>query len=42
MGVRNSSVFRRAAIWGDDFLYGKRPAPTEVPEWMDGISNNES
>ena len=40
-GVRNSSLFRRAAIWGDDFLYGKRPAPTGLPEWMDGMSNSE-
>ena len=33
-GARNSSVFRRAAIWGDDLLYGKRPAPAKLPDWM--------
>ncbi|MEE8193283.1 MAG: 4Fe-4S dicluster domain-containing protein [Gemmatimonadales bacterium] len=33
-GVRHSSVFRRAAIWGDDLLYGKRPPPAKVPDWM--------
>jgi reductive dehalogenase len=34
-GVRNSVVFRRAATWGDDLLYGKRPPPAELPAWMD-------
>jgi reductive dehalogenase len=33
-GVRNSSVFRRAAVWGDDLLYGKRPPPAKLPDWM--------
>jgi reductive dehalogenase len=33
-GVRNSALFRRAAIWGDDLLYGRRPPPAELPEWM--------
>ena len=41
LGVRSSLLFRRAAIWGDDFLYGKKPAPREVPEWMSGLSNVE-
>ncbi len=33
-GVRNSSLFRRAAVWGDDLLYGKRPPPAKLPDWM--------
>jgi ferredoxin len=33
-GVRNSVLFRRAAIWLDDFFYGKRPLPAAPPEWM--------
>ncbi len=34
LGVRNSSLFRRLAIWLDDFFYGKRPPPAELVEWM--------
>jgi len=33
-GVRNSAAFRRAAVWGDDFLYGACPSPVETPAWM--------
>ena len=33
-GVRRSMLFRRFAIRMDDFLYGKRPAPLPMPEWM--------
>jgi ferredoxin len=33
-GVRNSALFRRAAIWFDDFFYGKRPPTVAPPEWM--------
>jgi ferredoxin len=33
-GVRNSTLFRRAAIWLDDFFYGKRPPTVAPPEWM--------
>lgn len=33
-GVRHSSLFRRAAITMDDVLYGKKPPPSEVPDWM--------
>jgi ferredoxin len=33
-GVRNSSVFRRLAIRMDDFFYGKKPPPADLPDWM--------
>ncbi|NIS64687.1 MAG: 4Fe-4S dicluster domain-containing protein [Gemmatimonadales bacterium] len=33
-GVHNSSLFRRAAIWADDFFYGKKPPTSDLPEWM--------
>jgi len=33
-GVRSSGRFRGMAIKGDDILYGRRPAPRPVPEWM--------
>jgi len=33
-GVRNSSVFRRLAIWMDDFFYGRKPSPSDLPDWM--------
>jgi ferredoxin len=34
-GVRNSPLFRRAAIWLDDFFYGRKPPPAELTDWMD-------
>ncbi len=33
-GVRSSGRFRTMAIKGDDILYGRRPAPRPVPEWL--------
>lgn len=33
-GLRSSARFRRLAIWGDDVLYGRRPTPRPVPDWM--------
>ena len=33
-GVRVSPRFRRIAIAGDDVLYGRRPAPKPLPEWL--------
>lgn len=35
LGIKNSSLFRRLAIFLDDFFYGEKPAPTPLPEWMD-------
>ncbi|MGD8726250.1 MAG: reductive dehalogenase domain-containing protein [Gemmatimonadales bacterium] len=40
-GVRNSALFRRAAIAGDDLVYGKNPAPSPLPDWMAGVANRE-
>lgn len=33
-GVRSSVIFRRAAIWMDDFFYGKRPATVPPQDWL--------
>ncbi len=33
-GIRNSSLFRRAAILLDDYFYGRRPPTAALPEWM--------
>ena len=33
-GIRNSSIFRKLALKLDDFFYGRKPAPKELPEWM--------
>lgn len=33
-GIRTNVLFRRAAVWLDDVVYGRRPPPKEVPEWM--------
>lgn len=35
-GVRNSVLFRRCAVVMDDVLYGKAPAPAELPDWITG------
>ena len=34
-GVRNSSIFRVLAVAMDDFLYGRKPPPLDLPAWMD-------
>jgi len=41
LGVRNSALFRRAAIRLDDFFYGKKPLTAELPDWMDSESLSE-
>ncbi len=33
-GVRNSPLFRRLAIWADDFFYGKKPPPSPLQDWV--------
>ena len=33
-GVRRSPRFRRLAIRGDDWLYGRLPTPKPLPDWM--------
>jgi reductive dehalogenase len=32
-GIRNSSVFRKLALLLDDFFYGRKPAPSDLPKW---------
>jgi len=34
-GIKHFPVFRKLAIHMDDFFYGKRPPPRDIPEWMD-------
>lgn len=34
MAIRNSSLARRVALAADDYLYGRRPPPADVEEWM--------
>ena len=34
-GVRNSSLFRALAVPMDDYIYGKKPPPLDLPAWMD-------
>jgi ferredoxin len=41
-GVRNSSLFRRLAIWMDDVFYGKTPPAGELPDWFKAESVKES
>ena len=33
-GIRNNALFRRVAIHMDDWVYGRRPPPKELPAWM--------
>ncbi len=33
-GVSNSALFRRLAIVMDDLFYGKKPIPSDLPDWM--------
>ncbi len=33
-GVKSSGRLRKMAIIGDDVLYGRRPAPRDLPEWL--------
>jgi ferredoxin len=33
-GIRNNVLFRRAALWMDDIVYGRNPPPKEDLEWM--------
>ncbi len=33
-GVRRSRLFRRFAVWADDAVYGKWPAPERLADWM--------
>ncbi len=33
-GIRNNIFFRRLAVVMDDIIYGKKPKPAKVPQWM--------
>lgn len=37
-GVKNSSNFRRSAIWLDDLFYGHKPQPQNSPPWIRHLS----
>jgi ferredoxin len=34
-GVRNSSLFRRFALYMDHVFYGRKPPPAPIPSWLD-------
>lgn len=34
-GIRNSALFRHFALWADDYIYGRKPAPKKRASWMD-------
>jgi len=36
-GIRKNALFRRAAVWMDDLVYGRRPPPKPLPSWMAGV-----
>lgn len=40
-GIRTAPRFRRFALRMDDFLYGRRPPPAPVPEWMADIAGTD-
>jgi reductive dehalogenase len=33
-GIRTNALFRRAAVWMDDVIYGRRPPPSGLPAWI--------
>ncbi len=33
-GIRRNALFRRAAVHMDDLIYGRRPPPRALPDWM--------
>ena len=39
-GISRSTLFRRAAVWMDDLVYGRRPAPKPIPGWMKGLGGS--
>ncbi len=40
-GVKQSALFREAALKLDDIFYGRHPRPLEVPGWIGGIVEDE-
>jgi ferredoxin len=39
-GVRKNALFRRASVWLDDLVYGRRPVPKPMPGWMKGLGGS--
>jgi reductive dehalogenase len=33
-GIRNNFIFRKLALYLDDYFYGKIPLPAKIPQWM--------
>lgn len=33
-GIKRSWLFRRIALWLDDFIYGRKPKPAKIPKWI--------
>ncbi|MFC2028661.1 4Fe-4S dicluster domain-containing protein [Chloroflexota bacterium] len=40
-GIKNSVLFRIAAVKMDDLLYGRNPKPNPVPEWIHSVTASE-
>jgi len=40
-GIKRSALFREAAIKLDDFFYGAKPAPLELPGWIRNVINGK-
>lgn len=36
-GIKNSMLFRRFALKGDDLLYGRKPLPKNEPDWINKL-----
>jgi reductive dehalogenase len=32
-GIRNSAIFRKVALAADDYFYGRKPSPANIPKW---------
>jgi len=37
-GIRNSKIFRWFAVIMDDAIYGKKPPPAELPDWLEQMN----
>jgi ferredoxin len=40
-GIKRSHLFRKIEIKMDDFFYGSRPAPLDIPAWIRNIAVNK-
>lgn len=41
-GVKRSGLFREAALKLDDFFYGRKPEPLELPSWISDVVSRSS